>query len=70
MTKEYVIRINGAWLSELKYEYDSITPVGSDVKQDAEVFEGLGEVIEALREVYLWQRISGVDVTGISIHEQ
>lgn len=65
----YVIKANGAWLSEFKYDADSVTPIGSDVKQDAEIFEGLGEVIEALREIRLWNRITGVEVTEIIVEE-
>lgn len=63
----YVIKVNGAWLSEFKYEADSVTPIGSDVRQDAEEFEGLGAVIEAMREIYLWQRLSGVEVTEVCV---
>lgn len=63
----YVIRLNGAWLSEIKYSVSGVHPIGSDVRQDAAEFEGLGEVIEAMREIYLWQRVSDVEVTEVCV---
>lgn len=65
MTIPYVIKVNDAWLAEFKYAGDSLTPIGSEVKQDAEVYEGIGGVIAALREIQL----SGVGVTGIIVEE-
>ena len=65
-SRRYIIKINGAWLAEFKYNVDfTVTPVGSGVKQDAEVYEGLGGVIAVLREIQL----SGVGVTGIIVEE-
>lgn len=69
MTTSYIIKVNGAWLTEFKYGAITVRPVGSDVKQDAEVFEGLGEVIAAMRVIQMWQRMSCVDVAGISVEE-
>lgn len=63
----YVISFNGVWLSEFQFTEDGLTPINSDVKQDAQEFEGMGAVIAALRDIYLWQRISNVDIYEVTV---
>lgn len=48
---EYNIKLNGMWISEIRYDAADIQLIGSDVQQDAEIFEGLASVIKAMGDI-------------------